>query len=45
MNKKINAGIIGGSINNGWAGTTHIPAIEHLNDVELTAVATSNREC
>lgn len=44
MNKKIGVGIIGGSVNNGWAGTTHIPAIEHLRDVKLAAVATSNME-
>ncbi|RKD75966.1 putative dehydrogenase [Sinobaca qinghaiensis] len=44
MSKKIRAGIIGGSVNNGWAKGTHIPAIEHLNEVELTAVGTSNME-
>ncbi|SDO48209.1 Gfo/Idh/MocA family protein [Alkalicoccus daliensis] len=44
MNKKIRAGIIGGSINNGWAKGTHIPAIQHLNELELTAVGTSNME-
>ncbi|MFB5676261.1 Gfo/Idh/MocA family protein [Paenibacillus terreus] len=44
MSKKIRAGIIGGSINNGWASGTHIPAIEHLNEFELTAVGTSNMQ-
>ncbi|WP_252312700.1 hypothetical protein [Sinobaca sp. H24] len=44
MSKKIRAGIIGGSVNNGWAKGTHIPAIEHLNEMELTAVGTSNME-
>jgi predicted dehydrogenase len=44
MDKKVRAGIIGGSINNGWARGTHIPAMEHLNELELTAVGTSNME-
>lgn len=44
MSKKIRTGIIGGSINNGWASSTHIPAIEHLNEFELTAVGTSNMQ-
>ncbi|WP_405152335.1 Gfo/Idh/MocA family protein [Paenibacillus sp. FSL K6-0108] len=42
MSKKIRTGIIGASINNGWARGTHIPAIEHLDEFELTAVGTSN---
>ncbi|WP_139365662.1 hypothetical protein [Shouchella patagoniensis] len=42
MNKKLRVGIIGGSINNGWAKETHIPAIEQLDDLELKAVSTSN---
>lgn len=42
MSKKIRTGIIGASINNGWASGTHIPAIEHLDEFELTAVGTSN---
>lgn len=44
MSNKIRTGIIGGSINNGWASGTHIPAIKHLNEFELTAVGTSNME-
>jgi predicted dehydrogenase len=44
MDKKVRAGIIGGSINNGWAKGTHIPAMEHLNELELKAVGTSNME-
>ncbi|WP_226002174.1 Gfo/Idh/MocA family protein [Paenibacillus sp. BJ-4] len=44
MYKKLRTGIIGGSINNGWARGTHIPAIEHLNEFELTAVGTSNMD-
>ncbi|WP_141501065.1 Gfo/Idh/MocA family protein [Paenibacillus luteus] len=42
MSNKIRTGIIGASINNGWASGTHIPAIEHLDEFELTAVGTSN---
>lgn len=44
MKQKLGIGIIGASVDNGWAGTTHIPAIKHLDDVELTAVGTSNME-
>jgi len=44
MSKKIRVGIIGGSINNGWARGTHIPAIDHLDELELSAVGTSNLE-
>jgi predicted dehydrogenase len=29
MNKKLRVGIIGESINNGWAKGTHFPAIQH----------------
>lgn len=43
-NKKIRTGIIGGSVNNGWARATHVPAIDHLNELELSAVGTSNIE-
>ncbi|MCM2677465.1 Gfo/Idh/MocA family oxidoreductase [Alkalicoccobacillus plakortidis] len=42
MNNKLRVGIIGGSINNGWAKGTHIPVIEQLDDLELKAVSTSN---
>lgn len=44
MTKKTKVGIIGGSINNGWASGTHIPALQHLEEYELTAVGTSNKE-
>ncbi|WP_249871505.1 Gfo/Idh/MocA family protein [Oceanobacillus saliphilus] len=43
-NKKVRAGIICGSFNNGWARGSHIPAMEHLKELELTAVGTSNIE-
>ena len=43
-NKKLRIGIIGGSVNNGWARTTHIPAVQQLPELELSAVSTSNME-
>lgn len=43
-NKKIQTGVIGGSINNAWAGQTHIPALKQLNELELKAVGTSNEK-
>ncbi|CAM3542673.1 MULTISPECIES: Gfo/Idh/MocA family protein [Saccharibacillus] len=44
MGRKIRTGIIGGSINNGWARGTHIPALQQLEEYELTAVGTSRME-
>jgi predicted dehydrogenase len=43
-NKKLRIGIIGGSVNNGWARTTHIPAVQQLPELELSAVSTSSME-
>jgi predicted dehydrogenase len=43
-NKKLRIGIIGGSVNNGWARTTHIPAVQQLPELELSAVSTSSTE-
>ena len=43
-NKKLRIGIIGGSVNNGWARTTHIPAVQQLSELELSAVSTSSME-
>jgi len=43
-NKKLRVGIIGGSVNNGWARTTHIPAVQQLPELELSAVSTSSME-
>jgi len=40
--KTLRTGVIGGSINNAWAGQTHIPAIKQLDNLELAAVGTSN---
>ncbi len=43
-NKKINVGIIGGSLN-GWAAYSHLPALQMLKDkFELTAVSTTSQE-
>lgn len=44
MSEKIRTGIIGGSINNGWARGTHVPALRQLDEYELTAVGTSRME-
>ncbi|WP_240546316.1 Gfo/Idh/MocA family protein [Paenibacillus artemisiicola] len=43
-NSAIGVGIIGGSINNGWAKGTHVPAIRELPGLTLAAVATSRIE-
>ncbi|NWL86172.1 dehydrogenase [Paenibacillus sp. 79R4] len=39
---KIKTGIIGGSIRNRWASSTHIPALLHSGLHEITAIATTN---
>jgi predicted dehydrogenase len=43
-NKKVRVGIIGGSVNNGWAKGTHIPAVQQLPELELSAVSTTRME-
>ncbi|MEH7249238.1 Gfo/Idh/MocA family oxidoreductase [Neobacillus niacini] len=43
-NRILRIGVIGGSINNGWAKETHIPAISLLPELELLAVGTSRIE-
>lgn len=40
--KKIKTGIIGGSIRNRWASSTHIPALLHSELHKITAIATTN---
>ncbi|MBE9914517.1 Gfo/Idh/MocA family oxidoreductase [Paenibacillus donghaensis] len=40
--KKIKVGIIGGSIRNRWASSTHIPALLKSRLHEITAIATTN---
>jgi predicted dehydrogenase len=37
-------GLVGANPNRSWALLSHLPAIEKLDDVRLTAVATSNEE-
>lgn len=43
-NEKLRIGIIGGSVRNGWAKNTHIPAVQQLPELELSAVSTSHME-
>jgi predicted dehydrogenase len=43
-NRIIGVGVIGGSVNNGWAKDTHIPAINQLPELALLAVGTSRME-
>ena len=42
--ESIRLGIVGASPERGWGKNTHIPAIEHLPEYELTAVCTSRQE-
>ena len=42
--ERIRLGIVGASPERGWGKNTHIPAIEHLSEFELTAVCTSRQE-
>ena len=42
--ERIRLGIVGASPERGWGKNTHIPAIEHLPEYELTAVCTSRQE-
>ena len=42
--ERIRLGIVGASVERGWGKTTHIPAIQHLPEYELTAVCTSRKE-
>lgn len=41
---KIRVGILGANPDRGWAATAHIPALKHITDYELVAVATSQAE-
>lgn len=43
-NSILKVGIIGASAKSGWAKDSHVPALRHLPDLELVAVATSNIE-
>lgn len=42
--KKVRVGIIGGSIRNRWASSTHIPALVKSEHHEITAIATTNMD-
>ncbi|TYB49259.1 Gfo/Idh/MocA family protein [Actinomadura chibensis] len=44
MTRPINVGIVGASPDQGWAPRAHIPAIDSIPDVALTAVATTRAE-
>ena len=43
MTKSLRVGIIGVSIDRGWAKDSHVPALQKLAGVELAAVATSHQ--
>ena len=40
----VGVGIIGASSQRGWASLTHLPILDALDDFELVAVATTNKE-
>jgi predicted dehydrogenase len=40
----IGVGIVGASPDGGWAGAAHLPALAHLPEFEIAAVATSRRD-
>jgi predicted dehydrogenase len=42
--QKIKVGIIGGSVRNRWASSTHIPALIQSEHHQITAIATTNME-
>jgi predicted dehydrogenase len=44
MPDKLRVGLIGASVGGSWGTRAHIPAIQHLPDVELKAVATTRQE-
>lgn len=44
MSESVKVGIVGASIDGGWAMQSHVPAIAHLDSVVLNAVATSRAE-
>lgn len=41
MTKPLRVGLIGASLNRGWAKIAHLPALQHITGVELVAVVTS----
>lgn len=44
MARDLRVGIIGANARGGWAGEAHVPAIQGVAGLELTAVATNSRE-
>ena len=42
--ERIRLGIVGASVERGWARETHIPALRALPEYELTALCTSRPE-
>src|SRR5260221_218972 len=43
MAKSLRVGIIGVSVDRGWARESHVPAVQKLEGLELAAVATSHQ--
>ena len=44
MTKPLRVGLIGASLNRGWAKIAHLPALQQLAGIELVAVVTSSAE-
>jgi len=44
MHKPLGVGVVGASVDGGWAMQSHVPAIQHVEGVDLRAVATSRPE-
>ncbi len=44
MAKSLSVGIIGANARGGWAGDSHVPAVQGLHGLTLAAIATSSQE-
>jgi predicted dehydrogenase len=44
MDRTIRVGVIGGSANNQWASSTHIPALQQLQKFKIMAIGTTRME-
>jgi predicted dehydrogenase len=42
--ERIGVGIIGASVDRGWAAAAHVPALAHLEEYRLAAVATTSQD-
>ena len=42
--RKINVGVIGANIHQGWGGGVHLPALLRLPEYRVVALCTSSRE-